>query len=104
MKWGQVTRVPERIGAIEDQLREQGSMLRMVQQEKVPLVLQSDLALAHDLNYILTLDDFLRQLEETGDTRALDPTHGPAWNRSAVWRSARGGRGGHRCRDRRASG
>ena len=79
---------PERIGAIEDQLRAQGLDALMIPQE-VPLVAQSDLALAHDLNYILTLDDFLRQLEETGDTRALDPdTWACPGTRSAVWRSA----------------
>jgi acetoin utilization deacetylase AcuC-like enzyme len=60
-----------------------------MQHEDVPMVAQSDLALAHDLIYVLTLDDSLQQLEETGDTRALDPdTWACPGTRSAVWRAA----------------
>ncbi|MGE5451853.1 MAG: histone deacetylase family protein [Acidobacteriota bacterium] len=79
---------PQRIRAIEDQLRAQGLDALLLPQD-VPMVAQSDLALAHDLNYVLTLDDFLQQLEETGDTRALDPdTWACPGTRSAVWRAA----------------
>lgn len=79
---------PQRIRAIEDQLRAQG-LDALMQHEDAPMVAQSDLALAHDLIYILTLDDSLQQLEETGDTRALDPdTWACPGTRSAVWRAA----------------
>lgn len=79
---------PQRIRAIEDQLRAQG-LDALMQHEEVPMVAQSDLALAHDLIYVLTLDDSLQQLEETGDTRALDPdTWACPGTRSAVWRAA----------------
>lgn len=79
---------PQRIRAIEDQLRAQG-LDALMQHEDVPMVAQSDLALAHDLIYVLTLDDSLQQLEETGDTRALDPdTWACPGTRSAVWRAA----------------
>jgi acetoin utilization deacetylase AcuC-like enzyme len=79
---------PQRILAIEDQLRATGLDALMVQGE-VPLAANSDLALAHDLNYVLTLDDFLQQLEATGDTRALDPdTWACPGTRSAAWRAA----------------
>ncbi|MBP7132348.1 MAG: histone deacetylase family protein [Aquabacterium sp.] len=79
---------PQRILAIEDELRSQGLDTRLVR-GAVPLVSNADLALAHDLNYILTLDDFLQQLEATGDSRALDPdTWACPGTRSAVWRAA----------------
>ena len=79
---------PQRIRAIEDQLRAQG-LDALLQHEDVPMVAQSDLALAHDLIYVLTLDDSLQQLEETGDTRALDPdTWACPGTRSAVCRAA----------------
>ncbi|MDE2593635.1 MAG: histone deacetylase family protein, partial [Burkholderiales bacterium] len=79
---------PQRIRAIEDQLRAQGLDALMLPFD-APMVSQSDLALAHDLNYVLTLDDFLQQLEETGDTRALDPdTWACPGTRSAAWRAA----------------
>ena len=79
---------PQRIHAIEEQLRAQG-LDTQLQREEVPLASNSDLALAHDLNYVLTLDDFLQQLEATGDTRALDPdTWGCPGTRSAAWRAA----------------
>lgn len=79
---------PERIQAIEAQLKQDGLLARM-QQFEAPMAKQSDLALAHDLNYVLTLDDFLQQLEETGDTRALDPdTWACPGTRSAVLRAA----------------
>ena len=63
---------PARIHAIEDHLRAVGLDVLMLSPD-VPLASNQDLALAHDLNYVLTLDDFLQQLEATGDTRALDP-------------------------------
>lgn len=79
---------PQRIEAIEAQLKQDGLMARL-QQHEAPMAKQSDLALAHDLNYVLTLDDFLQQLEETGDTRALDPdTWACPGTRSAVLRAA----------------
>lgn len=79
---------PQRISAIEDQLRAQG-LDALLQREEVPLASNNDLALAHDLNYVLTLDDFLQQLEATGDTRALDPdTWACPGTRSAAWRAA----------------
>ncbi|MDE2593785.1 MAG: histone deacetylase family protein [Burkholderiales bacterium] len=79
---------PQRIRAIEDQLRAQGLDALMLPFD-APMVAQSDLALAHDLNYVLSLDDFLQQLEETGDTRALDPdTWACPGTRSAAWRAA----------------
>jgi acetoin utilization deacetylase AcuC-like enzyme len=79
---------PQRIQAIEDQLRAQGLDALMLSPE-VPLASNEDLALAHDLNYVLTLDDFLQQLEATGDTRALDPdTWACPGTRSATWRAA----------------
>src|SRR3990167_1594124 len=79
---------PQRILAIEDELRSQGLDTQLVHGE-VPLATNDDLALAHDLNYILTLDDFLQQLEATGDSRALDPdTWACPGTRSAAWRAA----------------
>jgi acetoin utilization deacetylase AcuC-like enzyme len=79
---------PQRIKAIEDQLRAQGLDALMLSRD-VPLASNKDLALAHDLNYVLTLDDFLQQLEATGDTRALDPdTWACPGTRAATWRAA----------------
>src|SRR3990167_7442724 len=79
---------PQRIHAIEDQLRAQG-LDALLQREEVPLASNSDLALAHDLNYVLTLDDFLQQLEANGDMRALYPdTWACPGTRSAAWRAA----------------
>ncbi|MBH1986411.1 MAG: histone deacetylase family protein [Burkholderiales bacterium] len=79
---------PARIHAIEDHLRAVGLDTLMLH-EDVPMASNRDLALAHDLNYVLTLDDFLQQLEATGDTRALDPdTWGCPGTRSAAWRAA----------------
>lgn len=79
---------PGRIHAIEDHLRAVGLDMLMVPQD-VPMAANQDLALAHDLNYVLTLDDVLQQLEATGDTRALDPdTWACPGTRSAAWRAA----------------
>lgn len=79
---------PQRITAIEDQLRAHGLDVLMLSPD-VPLASNTDLALAHDLNYVLTLDDFLQQLEATGDTRALDPdTWASPGTRAATWRAA----------------
>ncbi len=78
----------QRITAIEDQLRATGLDALMLPGD-VPLVANSDLALAHDLSYVLMLDDFLQQLESTGETRALDPdTWACPGTRSAAWRAA----------------
>jgi len=79
---------PARIHAIEDHLRAVGLDMLMLPQD-VPMASNRDLALAHDLNYVLTLDDFLQQLEATGETRALDPdTWACPGTRSAAWRAA----------------
>lgn len=79
---------PARIHAIEDHLRAVGLDMLMLPQE-VPMASNQDLALAHDLNYVLTLDDFLQQLEATGETRALDPdTWACPGTRAAAWRAA----------------
>jgi acetoin utilization deacetylase AcuC-like enzyme len=79
---------PLRIRAIEDQLRALGLDALMLSPD-VPLASNEDLALAHDLNYVLTLDDFMQQLEATGDTRALDPdTWACPGTRAATWRAA----------------
>lgn len=79
---------PQRIRAIEDHLRAVGLDVLMLSPD-VPLAGNSDLALAHDLNYVLTLDDFLQQLEATGETRALDPdTWACPATRAATWRAA----------------
>lgn len=79
---------PQRIQAIEDELHAQELDARLVRGE-VPLATNEQLAQAHDLNYILTLDDFLQQLESTGDSRALDPdTWASPGTRSAAWRAA----------------
>ena len=79
---------PARIHAIEDQLRAVGLDMLMAHPD-VPMASNQDLALAHDLNYVLTLDDFLQQLEATGDTRALDPdTWACPGTRAAAWRAA----------------
>jgi acetoin utilization deacetylase AcuC-like enzyme len=79
---------PQRISAIEDQLKAQGLDTLMLPMD-VPLASNSDLALAHELSYVLNLDDFLQQLEATGDTRALDPdTWASPGTRSAAWRAA----------------
>jgi acetoin utilization deacetylase AcuC-like enzyme len=79
---------PQRLSAIDDQLRAQGLDVLMLSPD-VPLASNTDLALAHDLNYVLTLDDFLQQLESTGDTRALDPdTWACPGTRAATWRAA----------------
>ena len=78
----------QRIHAIEDQLRALGLDALLVPGD-VPLASNDDLALAHDLNYVLTLDDFLQHLEASGDTRALDPdTWACPGTRSAAWRAA----------------
>ena len=79
---------PARLHAIDDHLRAVGLDMLMLPQD-VPMASNQDLALAHDLNYVLTLDDFLQQLEATGDTRALDPdTWACPGTRSAAWRAA----------------
>ena len=79
---------PARLHAIDDHLRAVGLDVLMLPQD-VPMASNQDLALAHDLNYVLTLDDFLQQLEATGDTRALDPdTWACPGTRSAAWRAA----------------
>jgi len=78
----------QRIHAIEDQLRAHGLDAFLIPGE-VPLASNDDLALAHDLNYVLHLDDFLQHLEASGDTRALDPdTWACPGTRSAAWRAA----------------
>ena len=79
---------PQRLHAIEDQLRALGLDALMLSPD-VPLASNTDLALAHELNYVLTLDDLLQQLEATGDTRALDPdTWACPGTRAATWRAA----------------
>jgi acetoin utilization deacetylase AcuC-like enzyme len=79
---------PQRLHAIEDHLRATGLDALMVSPE-VPLASNTDLALAHELNYVLTLDDFLQQLEATGESRALDPdTFACPGTRAATWRAA----------------
>ncbi|MBT9609832.1 MAG: histone deacetylase family protein [Aquabacterium sp.] len=79
---------PARIHAIEDHLRAVGLDMLMLPQD-VPMASNQDLAYAHDLNYVLTLDDFLQQLEATGETRALDPdTWACPGTRAAAWRAA----------------
>lgn len=79
---------PQRLLAIADHLRVQGLDALMLQRE-APLAKLSDLGLAHESNYVATLDDFLHQLEATGDTRALDPdTLACPGTRSAAWRAA----------------
>lgn len=78
----------QRITAIEDHLRAVGLDSLMLPGD-VPLAANSDLALAHDTTYVLMLDDFLQQLEATGETRALDPdTWACPGTRSAAWRAA----------------
>jgi acetoin utilization deacetylase AcuC-like enzyme len=78
----------QRIRAIEDQLRASGLDALLIH-EDVPLASNSDLALAHDMSYVCETDDFLQQLESSGDTRALDPdTWGSPGTRSAAWRAA----------------
>jgi acetoin utilization deacetylase AcuC-like enzyme len=79
---------PQRLSAIDDQLRALGLDVLMLSPD-VPLASNTDLALAHDLSYVLMLDDFLQQLEATGDTRALDPdTWACPGTRAATWRAA----------------
>jgi acetoin utilization deacetylase AcuC-like enzyme len=79
---------PQRLLAIQDHLRAQG-LDALMQQREAPLADPSDVALAHESNYVSTLDDFLHQLEVTGDRRALDPdTIACPGTRSAVWRAA----------------
>ena len=79
---------PQRLSAIDDHLRAQGLDALMLRPE-VPLAGNDDLALAHELNYVLTLDDFLQQLEATGESRALDPdTIACPATRAATWRAA----------------
>ncbi|MES2088446.1 MAG: histone deacetylase family protein [Pseudomonadota bacterium] len=79
---------PQRLTAIADHLRAVGLDVLM-QPCEAPLAELSDLVLAHESNYVVTLDDFLQQLEETGDTRALDPdTFACPGTRTAAWRAA----------------
>jgi len=79
---------PQRLPAIEDQLRAQGLDAFLAFRE-APLAQLSDLQLAHESNYILTLDDFLQQLEATGETRAVDPdTWASPGTRTAAWHAA----------------
>ena len=77
-----------RLHAIEDQLRSSGLDALMVPHE-APLASQQAAGRAHDLNYVVTLDDCLAHLETSGDTRALDPdTWACPGTRAAVWRAA----------------
>ncbi len=79
---------PQRLLAIADHLRALG-LDALMSQHEAPLAQLSDLSLAHESNYVATLDDFLHQLEATGDTRALDPdTLACPGTRSAAWRAA----------------
>ncbi len=79
---------PERLRAIAKELQVQGLDGRLTPMD-VPLAGNDDLALAHDLSYVLNLDDFLQQLEWTGETRALDPdTWACPGTRAATWRAA----------------
>ncbi|WP_374317540.1 histone deacetylase family protein [Aquabacterium sp.] len=79
---------PQRLPAIEDQLRAQGLDAFLTFRD-APLAQLSDLQLAHESNYILTLDDFLQQLETTGETRAVDPdTWASPGTRTAAWHAA----------------
>lgn len=79
---------PQRLLAIQDHLRAQG-LDALMQQREAPLADHADLARAHESNYVSTLDDFLHQLEVTGDTRALDPdTVACPGTRAAAWRAA----------------
>src|SRR5690606_32766325 len=79
---------PQRIRAIEDHLRATGLDALMLSPD-VPLASNADLARAHELLYVLSLDDVLQQIEATGETRALDPdTLACPATRAATWRAA----------------
>jgi acetoin utilization deacetylase AcuC-like enzyme len=79
---------PQRLHAIADHLRAQG-LDALMPSPPVPLASNADLALAHELNYVLMLDDVLQHLEASGESRALDPdTVACPGTRAATWRAA----------------
>ncbi|MDE2400823.1 MAG: histone deacetylase family protein [Burkholderiales bacterium] len=79
---------PQRLRAIDDHLRAVGLDALMLPRE-APLATMADLVLAHESNYVSTLDDLLQHIETTGETRQLDPD---TWvcpgTRTAAWHAA----------------
>ena len=63
---------PQRLDAIEDLLLAKGLDVGLDRRE-APLARESDLALAHHLGYIKELTDFMANVRDSGELRALDP-------------------------------
>ncbi len=63
---------PQRLDAIDDFLIASGLDVALDRRE-APVAKLSDVALAHSSGYIAQLQDFLVQLELSGESRALDP-------------------------------
>ena len=63
---------PQRLDAIDDHLIAQG-LTAAFERREAPLVTLDDLALAHSSGYVAELRDFLQQVAESGESRAIDP-------------------------------
>ena len=63
---------PQRLDAIEDHLLATGLDVA-IERREAPLVKVEDIELAHSAGYVAELHDFLAQVEETGEPRAIDP-------------------------------
>jgi len=63
---------PQRLDAIDDHLIAQG-LTAAFERREAPLVTLDDLALAHSSGYVAELRDFLQQVAESGQSRAIDP-------------------------------
>jgi acetoin utilization deacetylase AcuC-like enzyme len=63
---------PQRLDAIEDHLIGTGLDVALTRMD-APLAQHDDLVLAHTEGYVRELDEFMAQVRETGERRALDP-------------------------------
>lgn len=79
---------PQRLDAIEDHLLATGLDVALDRRD-APLAEITDIELAHSAGYVTELVDFLAQVEESGEPRALDPdTAAGAGTCKAVLRAA----------------
>jgi acetoin utilization deacetylase AcuC-like enzyme len=62
---------PERLAAIEDQLLATG-LEPVLDKREAPEVSQRDLELAHSAGYVAKITDFMRQVADSGESRAID--------------------------------
>jgi acetoin utilization deacetylase AcuC-like enzyme len=63
---------PQRLDAIQDQLLASGLSIALEQRE-APLATLEQLGRAHTLNYITQLQEFMAQVQASGEPRHLDP-------------------------------